>query len=170
MKLNGDFPTVLFSIEIGTRELDSKLVMASAIAGKGLPGGRRPQGDHQGGRPLPRTGVVWQGKSLFPAKDANHVADQLIGKRSAIMFIHDEGGMHQVKAWPNHVLKTHRVEISRKRNINRVCVWGERQKEVLSDYAAELKDVIRVTGSPKFDLCLPDYAWVTKQRRARKPK
>ena len=85
------------------------------------------------------TGVVWQGKSLFSARSSNHLADQLIDNRSAIMFLHDEGGMHQVKAWPNHVLKTHRIEYLRKRNVNRVCVWGERQKEVLSSYAEELE-------------------------------
>jgi surface carbohydrate biosynthesis protein len=160
MKLNGDIPTVLFPIETLTRELDSKLVMASALAAQGCRAivGHKESMKAIGGA---STGVVWQGKSLFRAKSSNHLADQLIGNRSAIMFLHDEGGMHQVKAWPNHVLKTHRIEFLRERNVNRVCVWGQRQKDVLSSYAEELKDVIAVTGSPKFDLCLPDYAWVT---------
>jgi surface carbohydrate biosynthesis protein len=160
MKLNGDIPTVLFPIETLTRELDSKLVMALALAAKGC---RTIVGHKESMKAIggASTGVVWQGKSLFRAKSSNHLADQLIGNRSAIMFLHDEGGMHQVKAWPNHVLKTHRIEFLRKRNVNRVCVWGERQKSVLSSYAEELRDVIAVTGSPKFDLCLPDYAWVT---------
>jgi surface carbohydrate biosynthesis protein len=160
MKLNGDIPTVLFPIETLTRELDSKLVMALALAAKGC---RTIVGHKESMKAIggASTGVVWQGKSLFRAKSNKHLADQLIGNRSAIMFLHDEGGMHQVKAWPNHVLKTHRIEFLRKRNVNRVCVWGERQKNVLSSYAEELKDVIAVTGSPKFDLCLPDYAWVT---------
>jgi surface carbohydrate biosynthesis protein len=108
------------------------------------------------------SGVVWQGKSLFRAKSNKHLADELIGNRSAIMFLHDEGGMHQVKAWPSHVLKTHRIEFLRKRDVNRVCVWGERQKKVLSAYAEELCGRIAVTGTPKFDLCLPKYAWVTE--------
>jgi surface carbohydrate biosynthesis protein len=160
MKLNGDIPTVLFPIETLTRELDSKLVMALALAAKGC---RTIVGHKESMKAIggASTGVVWQGKSLFRAKSSNHLADQLISNRSAIMFLHDEGGMHQVKAWPNHVLKTHRIEYLRKRNVNRVCVWGERQKSVLSSYAEELKDVIAVTGTPKFDLCLPDYAWVT---------
>jgi surface carbohydrate biosynthesis protein len=160
MKLNDDIPTVLFPIETLTRELDSKLVMALALAAQGC---RTIVGHKESMKAIggASTGVVWQGKSLFRAKSSDHLADQLIGNRSAIMFLHDEGGMHQVKAWPNHVLKTHRIEFLRKRNVNRVCVWGERQKHVLSSYAEELKDVIAVTGSPKFDLCLPDYAWVT---------
>ena len=160
MKLDGDIPTVLFPIETLTRELDSKLVMALALTAKGC---RTVVGhkEHLKLIAANSTGLVWQGKSLFSAGSGTHLADQLIDKRSAIMFLHDEGGMHQVKAWPNHVLKTHRIEYLRKRNVNRVCVWGERQKQVLSSYAKELKDVIAVTGSPKFDLCLPDYAWVT---------
>jgi len=108
--------------------------------------------------------LVWQGKSLFRAKAAEHLADQLIGNDSAVMLLHDEGGMHQVKEWHNHVLKAHRIEFLRKRNINRVCVWGERQAKVISEYAQELRDVISVTGSPRFDLCLPSYSWVTRDR------
>ena len=163
MKLNGDIPTVLFPIETLTRELDSKLVMASALAAQGCRAivGHKESMKAIGGA---STGVVWQGKSLFRAKSNKHLADELIRNRSAIMFLHDEGGMHQVKAWPNHVLKTHRIEYLRKRNVTRICVWGERQKNVLSSYAEELKDVIAVTGTPKFDLCLPKYAWVTAAR------
>lgn len=163
MKLNDDMPVVLFPIETLTRELDSKLVMASALAAKGC---RTIVGHKEWMKAIAgaSSGVVWQGKSLFSAGSTAHLADQLIGNQSAIMFLHDEGGMHQVKAWPNHVLKTHRIEFLRKRKINRICVWGERQKEVLSSYAAELKDVIAVTGTPKFDLALPDYAWVTAEK------
>ena len=160
MKLSSDIPTVLFPIETVTRELDSKLVMASALAAKGC---RTIVGHKESVKAIARasTGVVWQGKSIFSVPSNNHLADQLDANGSAIMFLHDEGGMHQVKEWPNHVLKTHRIEYLRKSKVNRVCVWGERQKKVLSSYADELKDVIAVTGSPKFDLCLPDYAWVT---------
>lgn len=163
MRLNGDAPTVLFPIETLTRELDSKLVMALALTARGC---RTIVGhkEHLKHIAANSTGVVWQGKSLFSARSGNHLADQLIDNRSAIMFLHDEGGMHQVKAWPNHVLKTHRIEFLRKRKVSRVCVWGERQKGVLSSYAEELKDVIAVTGTPKFDLCLPDYAWATETK------
>jgi len=158
-----DIPTVLFPIETLTREIDSKLVMALALNAKGCRTivGHKETLKAIGGA---SSGVVWQGKSLFRAKSNQHLADELIANKSPIMFLHDEGGMHQVKAWPNHVLKTHRIEFLRKRHVNRVCVWGERQKEVLSAYAEELRDIIAVTGSPKFDLCLPEYAWVTKDK------
>jgi surface carbohydrate biosynthesis protein len=160
MNLDNDFPAVLFPIETLTRELDSKLIMASALAAKGC---RAIVGHKEAMKIIAgaSSNVVWQGKSLFSITSSKHLADELIRNRSAVMFLHDEGGMHQVKAWPNFVLKTHRIEFLRKRNINRVCVWGDRQREVLSSYANELKDAIVVTGTPKFDICLPDYEWVT---------
>jgi len=163
MRLTGDCPTVLLPIETLTRELDSKLVMASALAGNGC---RAIVGHKEWLKAIAAasSGVVWQGKSLFSARTKTHLADQLLGNRSAIMFLHDEGGMHQVQAWPSHVLKTHRIEYLRKRKVNRICVWGERQKDVLSSYAKELTDVIAVTGTPKFDLCLPEYSWVTAEK------
>jgi hypothetical protein len=105
MKLDGEIPTVLLPIETLTRELDSKLVMALALTAKGCRAivGHKESMKAIGGA---STGVVWQGKSLFRVKSSNHLADQLIGNRSGIMFLHDEGGMHQVKGWPNHVLRT----------------------------------------------------------------
>jgi surface carbohydrate biosynthesis protein len=167
MKLKGDFPTIVFPIETLTRELDSKLVIAMALAGQGC---RAIVGHKEAMKTLADASdrIVWQGKAIFSAGSDKHIADQIIARGSAIMFIHDEGGMHQVKTWPYHVLKTHRVEYLRKRNINRVCVWGQRQKEVLSHYARELDNAIRVTGTPKFDLCSPRYAWVTKAKNEEK--
>ena len=86
-----------------------------------------------------------------------------------MMFLHDEGGMHQVKEWPNYVLKTHRIEYLRKRNVNRVCVWGDRQKEVPRLLCRRVEGRDRRHRQPKFDVCLPDYEWVTaaEERRAK---
>jgi surface carbohydrate biosynthesis protein len=152
-------PTVLFPIEIGTRELDSKLVMASALAAEGC---RSIVGYKEALKAIAQLsrGVVWQGKSLFSSKTRDHVADDLISRDSAIMFLHDEGGIHQVSAWKQNVLKKHRVDDLRTRDISRVCVWGERQKEVISEFAAELSGVLVVTGSPRFDLCHPKFSWL----------
>ena len=163
MKLTEELPTVLFPIETATRELDSKLVMASALAAEGC---RSIVGHKETLKEIATASkrLVWQGKSLFSARSDDHIADRLNERSSAIMFIHDEGGMHQVKAWDHHVLKTHRIEHLRKRKMHRVCVWGERQKHLLSSYASELQDAIVITGSPRFDLCRPQFDWVTQQK------
>ena len=79
MKLN-DFPAVLFPIETLTRELDSKLVMASALAAKGcraIVGHKEPMKEIGGastGRRLARQVAVQR------REGSNHLADQLIGK------------------------------------------------------------------------------------------
>jgi len=159
MAVTSHTPTVLFPIEIGTRELDSKLVMASALAAEGC---RCIVGYKEALKAIGKLArrVVWQGKSLFSSKTRDHIADDLLSRDSAIMFIHDEGGIHQVSAWKQNVLKKHRVDDLRTRQINRVCVWGERQKEVISEFASELSGVLAVTGSPRFDLCHPKYSWL----------
>jgi surface carbohydrate biosynthesis protein len=158
-----DKPTVLFPIEIGTRELDSKLVMASALAAEGC---RAIVGYKEALKTIGQSAqrVVWQGKSLFSSKTPDHIADRLLENESAIMFLHDEGGIHQVSAWSQNVLKKHRVDDLRVRDITRVCVWGERQKEVISNFAKELSRALTVTGSPRFDLCHPKYSWLANTR------
>lgn len=163
MKLSVDHPTILLPIETATRELDSKLLMASALAAEGC---RCIVGHKEMLKEIATVSrrLVWQGKSLFSARSDNHIADRLNERNSAIMFIHDEGGMHQVKTWEHHVLKTHRIEHLRKRKIHRICVWGERQHALLSRYAAELRDFIVITGSPRFDLCRPRFDWVTREK------
>jgi surface carbohydrate biosynthesis protein len=160
MKLNSNIPAVLFSVEIGARELDSKLVIASAVAARGC----RAIVGHKGaialiGRSSQR--VAWQGKSLFSVKSHDHLADRLLENNSSIMFMPDEGAMHQVKAWEQLVLLKHQLDQLHRRRIGRVCVWGQRQKEVLSAHAETLRDVVVVTGSPRFDICLPEYSWLT---------
>ena len=76
MKLSGDLPMVLFPIETATRELDSKLVMASALAAEGV---RSIVGHKETLKEIAAASqrVVWQGKSLFSARSSNHIADRL---------------------------------------------------------------------------------------------
>jgi surface carbohydrate biosynthesis protein len=157
-----DIPTILFPIEISTRELDSKLVMASALAAQGC---RTIVGYKEAMKTVARGSrrVIWQGKSLFSSKTTDHVADDLLKNESAIMFIHDEGGIHQVSAWKQNVLKKHRVDDLRSRDVSRICVWGNKQKEVISAFADELSDVLTVTGSPRFDLCQPRFGWLVNE-------
>ena len=79
------------------------------------------------------------------------------------MFIHDEGAIWQVSIWEQSLLKNHHPDKFRKKKISRLCVWGQRQKEVLTSYAAELDKVLTVTGTPRFDICSPKYSWLTSK-------
>lgn len=165
MKLNGDVPTVLFSLEIIARELDSKLVTAAALAARGC---RSIVGHKEAITAIGQSSerVVWQGKGLFSDRSDRHLADDLIQRRSITMFHQDEGAMHPVNSWTENVLQKHYVDHIRKRNISRVCMWGARQKQVYVDHAPEVTGAVTVTGSPRFDLCLPKYAWMTAERSA----
>lgn len=160
MILSTDTPTVLFSIEISARELDSKVAMASALAARGC---RAVVGHKEAitATALASESVVWQGKGLFSDRSSDHLADRLIDRSCATMFHQDEGAMHAVNAWTENVLQKHYVEHIRRRDITRVCMWGQRQKDVFASHAPETEDRVTVTGSPRFDLCLPGFAWMT---------
>lgn len=160
MKLDRDTPTAVFPIETTARELDSKLMMAAALAGKGL---RAIVANKEAAWAIGRESrrVVWQGKNLFADDNAEHHADKLIRRNSAVMFLQDEGGIFQTNTWVHNVLQKHHVDQVRGRKIDRVCMWGDRQRQVFCEHTGEAARQVVVTGSPRFDLCGPDYQWLT---------
>lgn len=155
-----DAPTVLYSIETAARELDSKLVLASALAKQGC----RVVVAHKeiahaiGAR---SRRVLWQGKSLFGVHSTEHPADVLARNESAIMFMSDEGAMYQADSWESVILQKHWVGHFSNRRLDRMCVWGERQAEVVAPHLTAGRSVVSVTGSARFDLCRPSYEWIT---------
>ncbi|MGE0449668.1 MAG: surface carbohydrate biosynthesis protein [Vicinamibacterales bacterium] len=165
MKLGPDRPTVLFSVETAARELDSKLVMACALAERGC---RSIVGHKEAVTEIARSSrrVVWQGKSLFSVRSDNHLADRLIENGSAVVFITDEGAMHQADSWVEQTLHKHWTDHFRTRRVHRMCVWGARQGEVVSAHLPALRGRISVTGSARFDLCSPDYSWLSREPNA----
>jgi surface carbohydrate biosynthesis protein len=160
MKLRGDFPAVLLPVEIGARDLGARIVLASALAAKGC----RTIVAHdivavsfgRGSRRL-----LFQGKELFSETSDRHLADRLIANESAIMLLQDEGGIFHARSWERDVVQKHYVDKVTRRNVSRVCLWGERQAGLLTSRAAELGSISTVTGSPRFDLCAPAFAWMT---------
>ena len=168
MRLRQDFPTVLLPIETATRELDSKLVMGSVFANQGC----RTIVAHKeiiGSIGRASKGVVWQGKSLFTDRSGDYVADRLLENGSAIMFLHDEGGVFPLGTWTDFFLIKHGFEKLAQRDVSRVCLWGEKQKAVLGVHSAKLANVAVVTGSPRFDICAPSFAWLTKAESEKGP-
>jgi surface carbohydrate biosynthesis protein len=155
-------PTVVLPIETVVRELDSKFVTASALAARGL----RAVVAHK--ETAWRIGedsrsIVWMGKNLFSDHSPNHFADRLIANDSAILFLQDEGGIFQVDTWAHNVLQKQHVDHVRSRKIDRVLMWGRRQKQVFDSHAPESASSVVVTGSPRFDLCAPEFAWMTDE-------
>lgn len=157
-------PVVLMPIDLAIRELNSKLVVASALAARGLSVvvGRKAELSHIARHSGP---LVWLGKELFsevPGSLKNTTADRLIENGSAIVYVQDEGGMFQSISWNEQVLEKHQIEAMRSRKVDRLSVWGRRQGEVIAESAPELAESIRVTGSARFDLCSARYAWLDR--------
>ena len=160
--LEKNIPTVVLPIETVVRELDSKFVTASALAARGL----RVVVAHR--ETACRIGedsrrIVWVGKILLSDHSAHHHVDRLIANDSAVLFLQDEGGIFQVDTWAHNVLQKQRVDQVRSRKIDRVLMWGRRQKEVFDAHAPETASSVVVTGSPRFDLCAPEFAWMTDE-------
>jgi surface carbohydrate biosynthesis protein len=156
------------AIETAARELDSKLVMASALAGQGC---RAIVGHKEIISSIGRAskGVVWLGKSMFISRSGDYVADQLLENGSAIMHLHEEGGVFPLGKWTDHLLHKLEFEKLAQRDVSRACLWGEKQKVVLGTHSVKLAKVAVVTGSPRFDLCAPSFAWLTDAESEKVP-
>ncbi len=168
MRLRLDLPTVLMPIETATRELDSKLVMASVLAGHGC---RAIVGHKEIISSIGRASkcVVWQGKSLFTGNSGDYLADRLLENGSAIMHLHEEGGVYPLRTWTDFFIFKNGLEKLALRDASRECLWGEKQKAVLGTHFAELANIAVVTGSPRFDICAPSFAWVTDAESEKDP-
>ncbi|MEX1257193.1 MAG: surface carbohydrate biosynthesis protein [Gemmatimonadota bacterium] len=160
IELNRDLPTVLLSIETASRELDSKLLLGTALAGRGL---RAIVGHKEAVKDIACASrrVVWLGKSILNVEDSGtSVAQDLARNESLVIWHHDEGGIYPEQVWETYFLRSHPPHLIARQNCVRVCVWGERQKRVLEREAPELNGSVVATGSPRFDLCAPAFEWV----------
>jgi surface carbohydrate biosynthesis protein len=74
-----------------------------------------------------------------------------------------------VRGWTEHFFRKSDFEKMVNREISRACLWGEKQRAALSGRSAKLAKVAVITGSPRFDLCAPSYAWLTDEESSRGP-
>ncbi len=159
MKIKNDMPTVLLPIETVTRELDSKLAIASALASMGL---RSIVGHKDAMKIVANKSkrIIWQGKSLLAGVPTRSLWRSLAKKNSAIMFMIDEGGIFPENVWVQYMLQKHWIHQIRDIPVNTVCLWGALQKQVIAKQAPELGNALAVTGCPRFDLCGTNYSWI----------
>ncbi len=159
MILKNDTPTVILPVYSTTRELDSKLATASALASMGL---RSIVGHKDALRIVANKSkrITWQGKILFPRFPKRGLCRPLVKNESAIMLMHDEGGIFPENVWVQDLLQKHEIHRIRDIPVNSVCLWGELQKQVIADQAPELGNGLAVTGCPRFDLCGTRYSWI----------
>jgi hypothetical protein len=122
--MSNSLPTVLLPVKTVARELNSKLVLAVALAaaGRRVTVGYKEEVTYIGRHSGP---LVWQGKNLFSDDSNDYTADHLLKNGSAIMYMQDEGGMFQVDTWREIVIQKHHLDEIRRRNVDRICAWGE---------------------------------------------
>ncbi|MEX1257202.1 MAG: surface carbohydrate biosynthesis protein [Gemmatimonadota bacterium] len=159
-RLERDLPTVLMSIETATRELDSKLVLAAALADRGCRAiVAHKESAHEIARHSRR--VIWLGKSVFNRKhERTSLVLDLIRNESPLIYHHDEGGIYPEKIWETCVLRSHPPELFAQGSYAKVCTWGKKQAALLSARVPTLNGTFTVTGSPRFDVCAPKFAWI----------
>lgn len=164
--IKDDLPTVLILVGQITRDLDSKLVTAAALAAKNCRAviALKEEAWHIGGH---SRALVFHGKEVIQRSNRSfesrtHFADQLLRNGSGIVYLGDEGGMFASNSWKEQVLGKHRIDGLRLRAIDRFCVWGDKQRRVIADYAKETEESIRVTGSPRFDICSQRFDWIDR--------
>jgi surface carbohydrate biosynthesis protein len=163
MGLIRDLPTVVMSIETVARELEGKLVVAAALANNGCRVFVGHKEDAQEVARLSRR-VIWLGKSVYnhASPETSTVLD-LQRNESSIVYHHDEGAIFPERTWATYLLRYHPTELFERTERLRVCVWGEKQRDTLTSHAPGLTDRVSVTGSPRFDLCAPDFAWMQEE-------
>jgi surface carbohydrate biosynthesis protein len=159
MSMNKEFPTVLIPIEIGTRELTAKLALASALATEGF---RSVVGHKEAIESFGRESkcAIWHGKCYDRLGSEHLIIDFLVKNESAVTAHDEEGGIYPQDKWEDSVLENIQAHALKDKGFARICLWGKMQKEVLVGRAPELGKVLTVTGSPRFDLCSPNYAWI----------
>ncbi len=159
MNIQNDTPTVLLPVYTVTRELDSKLAIASALASMGL---RSIVGHKDALRIVANRSkrITWQGKSLFSFKSKHGLWRPLAKNESAIMFMEEEGGIFPENVWIQDMLQKHWIHQLRDIPVNTICLWGELQKQVIAKQAPELASTLAVTGCPRFDLYGAHYSWI----------
>lgn len=162
-KLIGNYPTILIPIEKITRELDSKIVLATIL---GTHGCRTIVAQTQEAFYISNHSkyLLFLGKEVIQGgldyRLGTQPADRILQNGSAIIYLHDEGGMYQRHSWEEQVIGKHRIDALAPRNIDRICTWGDKQRDLISKYAPTLGSRLRVTGSPRFDICAPHYEWL----------
>jgi surface carbohydrate biosynthesis protein len=168
MRLNDKLPTILLPIETIARELNCNLVLATGLANRGyrVIVGHKEACEYTA---IYSKSVMWVGKDAFklkyPPSSKKHIADRALENNSPVVFIQDEGGIFPANEWTDLVLEKHRIEYIKLRQLGQVCVWGQRQKELLSLHGAAATNTLSVTGCPRLDLCLPRYDWLKYKSR-----
>lgn len=168
MRLAGDPPTILLPIDNLYSELDSALVTATALSAHGcraIAGYRdaiaeiESQSRH----------ALWFGKGGLEARSLAPRVASRTARESAIMLTPSVCPIENVHSWGEQLSQEKWAARLENCHADRICVLGEQQSEDISQLLPGSQRSIVVTGSARFDLCLPSFSWVTDGAEAAPP-
>jgi surface carbohydrate biosynthesis protein len=143
-------PTLLIPVEIQTRELEAKLLLACVAARRGFPsiiGPRREMHFHIPSFP----------KSIYLSKsttDASNKVFRKLEKLGCKIVVWDEEALI---ALPPKFYFRHRLSSDALVYISHLFAWGEENAELWRNYPEMPADIpIHVTGNPRGDLLRPE--------------
>jgi len=143
-------PTLLIPVEIQTRELEAKLLLACVAARRGFPsiiGPRREMHYHIPSFP----------KSIYLSKsttDASNKVFRKLEKLGCKIVVWDEEALI---ALPPKFYFRHRLSSDALVYISHLFAWGEENAELWRNYPEMPADIpIHVTGNPRGDLLRPE--------------
>ena len=143
-------PTLLIPVEIQTRELEAKLLLACVAARRGFPsiiGPRREMHFHIPSFP----------KSIYLSKSTTGASNKVFRKLEKLgckIVVWDEEALI---ALPPKFYFRHRLSSDALMYISHLFAWGEENAELWRNYPEMPADIpIHVTGNPRGDLLRPE--------------
>ncbi len=150
---------VFLPVEVAVRELDSRLLMACALAEKGV---TTILGQHDAlfNAALASTGGVYVGKNMFLTHFPGAHADryqELKARGFRCVYLDEEGavfgGDHDRWRW----MLDARLDPRILGDDDHVCAWGRFQADHYASRCPGLASRVHVTGHPRFDVYRPPY-------------
>lgn len=160
---------VLFPVEGIDRELDFRLLLAGICADRT----NRiliAQHDVLHEQVANLAGGVYVGKNVFPSLVPVDLARYHALREQGVSLVYlDEEGLvthgQDPEVWRKGIER--RLDLSCLRPGDRVCAWGDWQRDYYRSVAPSVERDIVTTGHPRFDLCKPAYSrYLTDQAAA----
>lgn len=152
----------LFPIDTTSRELEWQLILASRLVDLGwkcIIGHKQIIVKiHEKSQ-----NCLWFGR--LPSDTGRRTNDVKVLERgkcndTRFLYLHDEGGFYYDAVYEDTVKRLHPSNQASKRNIDKILLWGERQKNCLLNNTDLNPDDLLVTGMPRFDLYKKEFDWL----------
>jgi surface carbohydrate biosynthesis protein len=148
---------VLQSVDSPRRDMEWRLFVASKLAERGISSVIGSKAAIRGIHAR-STNCIILGRlnsNTGRTRADNNYVKEMETKKTALFFIHDEGGLYFKGEYAEWVRRIYPEEYFSSEALKKVLFWGEAQKNVFEDSPERHK--FQVAGFPRFDLCKPEF-------------